>query len=104
MISPGQDGFCNPMKIFSVIAIIIFTVFCLSFKLQQKKGYSDFYSGVLGEFNSQLQTLSTTIKSSDLSTEQGKQKIKEQIRTSRLKMKDVDFWFRYFEPNVYRRI
>jgi cytochrome c peroxidase len=92
------------MKIFSVIAIIFLTAFCFSFSLQQKKEYNNLYSSSLGEFNDQLTLLSTTIKGADLSQEQGRDKIREQIKSSRLKMKGLDFWFRYFEPNVYRRI
>ena len=30
--------------------------------------------------------------------------IRQQIEAARLKMKGLDFWFRYLEPNVYRRI
>ncbi|MEI9913077.1 MAG: cytochrome c peroxidase [Bacteroidota bacterium] len=92
------------MKIFSVIAIIFLTAFCFSFSLQQKKEYNNLYSSSLGEFNNQLTLLSNTIKGADLSHERGRDKIREQIKNSRLKMKGLDFWFRYFEPNVYRRI
>jgi cytochrome c peroxidase len=92
------------MKIFSAITTILFIVFCFSFSLQQKKEYNNLYSSSVGEFNKQLTILSTTIKDADLTAEQDKKKIRQQIKTSRLKMKSLDFWFRYLEPVVYRRI
>jgi cytochrome c peroxidase len=92
------------MKIFSAIAIISLTAFCFSFSLQQKKEYNNLYSSSLSEFNNQLTLLSNIIKEADLSNEQGRDKIREQIKNSRLKMKGLDFWFRYFEPVAYRRI
>ncbi|MEI9809992.1 MAG: hypothetical protein WDO16_20175 [Bacteroidota bacterium] len=92
------------MKIFAVISTILAAVCCFSFSLQHKKEYTSLYSNSLAEFKGQLTLLSNTIRSTDISTEQGRQKIREQIRSSRLKMKGLDFWFRYFEPNVYRKI
>lgn len=92
------------MKIFSVISTILVTVFCFSFSIQQKKEYNSLYTASLHQFNDQLTVLSTAIKNTDLSTEQGRQKVRDQIRNSRLQLKGLDFWFRYFEPNVYRKI
>lgn len=92
------------MKIFSVITTLLFIVFCFSFSFRQKKQYNNLYSISLGELNTQLVFLSTTIKNADPATEQGKEKIRAQIKNSRLKLKGLDFWFRYFEPVIYRRI
>ena len=92
------------MKIFSVITTILLVIFCFSFSLRQGKEYNNLYSSSMGEFNKQLVLLSTAIKSADLSVEGNKEKIRQQINASRLKMKSLDFWFRYLEPNVYRKI
>ena len=92
------------MKIFFVIATIIFIVFCFSFNFRQKKEYNNLYSASITDFRKELVSLSNTIKNADLSSKEGLDKIRENIRISRLKMKGLDFWFRYFEPNVYRRI
>jgi len=92
------------MKIFSVIAIILLSAFCFSFSLQPGKEYNNLYSSSMGEFTRQLTLLSTTIRTADLSVELTKEKIRQQIEASRLKMKRLDFWFRYLEPNVYRKI
>jgi len=92
------------MKIFSVISTILVAVFCFSFSIQQKKEYNTLYATSLHQFNDQLTTLSALIKKADLSSEQDRRKILDQIGNSRLKLKSLDFWFRYFEPNVYRKI
>lgn len=92
------------MKIFSVISTILITVFCFAFSLQQKKEYNNLYLRSLTAFDQQLSLLSVTIKNTDLSSEKGREIIREQIRASRLKMKGLDFWIRYFEPVAYRKI
>lgn len=92
------------MKLFSAIAIISLSAFCFSFSLQQGKEYNNLYSSSIGEFNKELILLSNKIKNADLITEQNKKTIREQIEIARLKMKGLDFWFRYLEPNVYRKI
>lgn len=93
------------MKIFAVISTILVTVFCLSFGIQQKKEYTDLYSSSLQQFNTQLTVLTAAIKNTDLSSEQDRQKLRREISNSRLKLKGgLDFWFRYFEPNVYRKV
>lgn len=92
------------MKIFSVIAAVFLTVFCFSFSFQQKKEYPDLYSTSLGEFKSRQILLLNQIRKADLSKEQDIQTIRQEIRQNRLKLKCLDFWMRYLEPVVYRRI
>lgn len=101
---PIKKTVVTPMKIFSVIAAILVTVICFSFSLQQKKEYNNLYSYSVSEFTKQLTLLSSTIKNADLTAEPDKEKIRQQIETSRLKMKSLDFWFRYLEPEAYRKI
>jgi cytochrome c peroxidase len=92
------------MKIFSAISIILATVFCFAFSIQQKKEYNNLYDASLHQFNDQLTQLSAVITNADLTRDEGRQKVRDQIRNSRLKLKSLDFWFRYFEPNVYRKV
>ncbi|MDP4263923.1 MAG: cytochrome c peroxidase [Bacteroidota bacterium] len=92
------------MKIFSVIAAILITFFCFSFSLQQKKEYNNLYSSSVDDLNKELNLLASTIQHTDMSGSAGREEIRELIKDSRLKMKRLDFWFRYFEPNVYRKI
>lgn len=92
------------MKILFAIAIISLMVFCFSFSVKQGKEYNNLYSSSIGDFNNQLSHLVNSIRSADLNSEKDKQKIRHEIGQSRLKMKGLDFWFRYLEPNVYRKI
>ncbi|HEY6503366.1 MAG TPA: cytochrome c peroxidase [Chitinophagaceae bacterium] len=92
------------MKIFSVISTFLVAALCFSFSLQQKNEYNTLYSTSLTDFHKQLTVLSTTINNTDVSNEQGREQIREQVRKCRLKMKGLDFWFRYFEPVAYRKI
>ena len=92
------------MKIFSVITTILFIVFCFSFKLRQGKEYNSLYSVSLREFKNQQEVLLETIARADISDKNDISKIKKQIKISRLKLKSLDFWLRYLEPNVYRKI
>ncbi|HLG38666.1 MAG TPA: cytochrome c peroxidase [Chitinophagaceae bacterium] len=92
------------MKIFIVTSAIIIAAFCFSFSLQPEKKYDALYSNSVNEFEKQLIFLSNVITTADLTTTTGRDMIREEIRNCRLKMKGLDFWFRYFEPNVYRKI
>jgi cytochrome c peroxidase len=92
------------MKIFSVISAILIAASCFSFSLQKKKEYNNLYSASLDKFGKELSLLSATIKNTDITTGQGREKVREQIRAGRLTLKGVDFWLRYFEPVAYRRI
>src|SRR5437868_8899168 len=104
MTCPLSEGFCNPMKIFSTIIAISLIVLCFSFSLKQGKAYNNLYSSSIGEFNKQLDVLSGAIKNADPNRDQDRQVLRQQIESCRLKMKALDFWFRYLEPNVYRKI
>lgn len=92
------------MKILSAITAIFIIVFCFSFSLKQGKEYNNLYTSSVGDFHKQLADLTASIKNSDLNNNQSKASIKQQIWNCRLKMKGLDFWFRYLEPNVYRKI
>ncbi|MBL7741258.1 MAG: hypothetical protein JNK14_18690 [Chitinophagaceae bacterium] len=92
------------MKIFSVIAAILIIAFCFSFSLQQSKDYNNLYEGAVNDLDKQLSLLLTTIKKTGIATEEDREQIRKEIRSCRLSMKGVDFWFRYFEPVMYRKI
>ena len=62
------------------------------------------YTSSVGDFHQQLVVLSSAIRNANLGSEQNKDLVKGQIENCRLKMKGLDFWFRYLEPNVYRKI
>jgi cytochrome c peroxidase len=92
------------MKTFFVILVLTATAFCLSFTFRQKKEYKNLYSTSLGEFKQQQTHLLATIQEANLSHEADREKIKSQIKSSRHRLKAIDFWLRYFEPIAYRKI
>src|ERR1700712_430633 len=92
------------MKAFTIILFTIFTVFCLSFSKKGNKSYNNLYKISLLEFRQQQVILESFILQTDLSSEENMKTLRGQIETARLKLKNVDFWLRYLEPNVYRKI
>lgn len=92
------------MKIFWVILILSAAVFCLSFGLHQKKGYKNLYTSSLDEFKKDQNQLRESIRQADLSKTGDRQKILSQIKRNRVQLKAIDFWLRYLEPIVYKKI
>ncbi len=92
------------MKGLLVILIIIITILCFSFNPGFNKSYPNLYFDALKEFKSKQSALENTIASADLTSEENIRAIRKEIETARLKLKNIDFWLRYFEPNAYRKI
>jgi len=92
------------MKFFLVILILSAAIFCLSFNLKQKTEYKSLYATAVGDFRQQQSQLRKIITQADANSGNGRNKIKEQIRASRSKLKAIDFWLRYFEPIAYKKI
>src|ERR1700676_3814486 len=92
------------MKAFSVILFITITILCVSFNKRVNKSYNNLFSNELQEFKIQQSALENTIIHTDLSSEKNIQSLRIQIEAARLKLKNIDFWLRYFEPNAYRKI
>ena len=92
------------MKAFTIILFTIFTIFCLSFSKKGNKSYNNLYNNSLLEFKQQQIVLETFISHSDLSSDENLRSLHRQIEVARLKLKNIDFWLRYFEPNAYRKI
>jgi cytochrome c peroxidase len=92
------------MKIFWVILILSAAVFCLSFGLHQKREYKNLYTLSLDEFKKDQNQLRTIIKQTDLSNSSERQKIITQLKNNRIKLKAIDFWLRYLEPIIYKKI
>ena len=92
------------MKAFTIILFTIFTIFCLSFSKKGNKSYNNLYNNSLLEFKQQQIVLETFISRTDLSSDENLRSLHRQIEVARLKLKNIDFWLRYFEPNAYRKI
>lgn len=92
------------MKTFFVILVLSAAVFCLSFKMGTKKVYGEFYHTGLETFKQEQNRLYNLIKSADLGNEDDISKIRQQIVNNRAILKRMDFWWRYLEPIMYRKI
>ena len=65
--------------------------------------YIEDYLQKLNEFKITQQDLLQLIEKPDLN-ETNNELIRQQINTARIKLKGLDFWLRYIEPNTYRKI
>jgi len=92
------------MKAFAIILFTVCTIFFLSFSKKANKSYNDLYNNSLLEFKEQQIVLDSFILRTNLSSEENLRFLRRQIEAARLKLKNIDFWLRYFEPNAYRKI
>jgi len=92
------------MKQLSVITILVVTIICLSFNLKQKSLYNGLYNNSLKAFKEKQELLLITIQKADVTDPQGKDRIRKQIGESRTNLKALDFWLRYLEPVVYKKL
>jgi len=103
-LGKNPDLYKKKMKALLVIVSIGITIFCLSFNEKRSHAYSNLYFEAITEFKSEQSALENTINSSNLTTEENIMAVRQEIEKARLKLKDIDFWLRYFEPNAYRKI
>ena len=92
------------MKALCVIVSFGLTASFFSFVEKKNKTYSQLYFAELREFAIELSALQHIITTADLSSEENIQTIRKGIDAARIKLKNIDFWLRYFEPNAYRKI
>src|SRR5690606_7042708 len=92
------------MRIVIVISLLFLISFMLSFGFRKEKAYHSIYGQSISSFKSVQESLRNKIASADIDSWEGREFVRTQIHEARLKLKSVDFWLRYFEPIVYRRI
>ncbi len=66
--------------------------------------YAVHYHESLNRFGDRQRILLESIKHSDLGSEVAIEKIKEEIFSTRKELKKMDFWLRYLEPVLYKKI
>ncbi len=66
--------------------------------------YRNHYKHQLDQFKRSQSDLIHLIEDRSLNTASSLQEIREQMQATRLAMKGVDFWLRYFDPIVYKKI
>ena len=86
----------------AVIAISIFSIF--SFQYDSETSYENLYSRNIVAFNNEQKELLSLIQSTDIKDSISKKKMLYEIELCRRKLKSIDFWIRYFEPNAYKKI
>lgn len=92
------------MKAFRTITFFITCAICISFAFKNSEDYKSFYFTSINDFNQQQVVLLNSIMSSDVSSAEGVASIKQQIKLARTKLKGIDFWLRYLEPVIYKKI
>ncbi|XZF12401.1 cytochrome-c peroxidase [Chitinophagaceae bacterium MMS25-I14] len=86
-----------------LIAMAVIMV-SLSFRQPDPHAYASFYFTQIHSFDTQQQRLLYIVEQSDINSKQGIEEIKKQLQLSRNRLKALDFWFRYLEPTVYKKI
>ena len=95
------------MKKHYILGILITIAALFSFSLKQPKNtglYISYYDQKIKDFKEDQLTLLDLIKQTDIGTQAGIEKIKQQIAIARTGLKQVDFWLRYVEPLAYKKI
>ena len=92
------------MKALLILVVFGIAVFFFSFIEKHDNGYNHIYFTGLAEFKSTQADLQETIAAADLSSTESIEIIRKEIERARIKLKNIDFWLRYFEPNAYRKI
>ncbi len=92
------------MKALFIIFITGIAILGFSFTLRMTSPYKNLYSASLTEFKNQQAELEKIISETNLSEKNNLASIRKHIGMARLKMKNVDFWLRYYQPDAYRKI
>ncbi len=87
-----------------IVFLMAAVVVCFSFSFRDNKDYHNFYLTSLNDLQTNLSSLLNTIEAKGVGSAEQKQEIKKEIAAARLKLKNADFWIRYFEPVGYMKI
>lgn len=89
-----------PVILFAVALVALF-----SFSFQSNENsYATCYHRLISGFSEKQEELLREIQKTDVTTDAGKEHIRQKIAETRLKLKEVDTWLRYLEPIGYKRI
>ncbi len=89
----------------SIILLTIILLHIIAFKNKSSVAdYVNLYSEKIENFKTQQMTLLNCIKRCNLNSVEDIEKIKNEINKTRNILKGLDFWFRYLEPVVYKKV
>lgn len=92
------------MKKTAVILFIITTIAALAFGFKNDNTYTRFYTLHIQDFIKQQYGLLHAIQTSDLHSENDVHALRRRLALVRLTLKENDFWLRYLEPVLYKKI
>lgn len=95
------------MKKSGILLSFIFLLAMVSISFKKNAGntfYVDYYYTGVSFFTNAQQSLLDTIKYTDINDADGIEKIKKQLHDTRTALKEMDFWFRYLEPTIYKKL
>jgi len=84
-------------------ALVGLTAVC-SFIVSEKPDYTTLYLQRTATFEKAQQELRSLIAGTDLHTVSGKSNVLQKIHDNRILLKSLDFWYRYSEPVMYRKL
>jgi len=88
-----------------VLSFVLVTVVLISFKNNSNPDpYLPNYLQKLGDFKNQQLALIKCIEKSRVDSAKDLVEIRRQIELARNNLKEMDFWLRYLEPTVYKKI
>jgi cytochrome c peroxidase len=91
-----------------LITLLFFTFTAIGLLSFVKRNSADVYRSLyfsrLDEFISEQNKLLRIIEAAHLSSGNDLKRIREQIILARVQLKKADFWLRYFEPTIYKKI
>ncbi len=93
-------------KLFTIFFIVFIGVLC-SFSISNEPfagQYISTYCLKLKGFNSQQLSLLSSIQQADINSRAGREQVRDQIAAARIELKGVDFWLRYLEPIMYKKL
>ncbi|WP_298220763.1 cytochrome c peroxidase [Flavobacterium sp.] len=91
-------------KIIITFVAVLGIVSFYSFRNEEVSPYQTLYSQNLSASLLQQKELFHLIESVKVLDSASKKTIASQISKNRIQLKKIDFWLRYFEPNVYKKI
>lgn len=88
------------------ILVIAFFAALVNFSFNDKDApYFDLYNNKISQFENEQEELIKLVEAQpDVIHSSNLDLIRKEIRESRLKLKSIDFWLRYLEPILYKRI
>jgi cytochrome c peroxidase len=91
-------------RYFITYILLLSSIAFISFNNSRHNGYNDLYKSGISDLSTSLNDLHKQITTSETGFSQNREQILAAIRAARKQLKKVDFWLRYMDPNLYKKI